>query len=363
MYSSAQNPSQADVEVTHLELEGGSKPANLPWLSDDVVEARRIDLGLTNAEVSDFIESCEFVGLGSYCGVSRALQCLGLKRYSYPFDWVRTSVRCTALCLQRNFKGFCTWSFVGEVVNSGVMCRGGAQWGGSFWHHDPDDPRVQADFERRICRLKGQLEVPGDVARVFCISLNSLSDMEHIPLLRLLLQAMLPSATVYLIVFIDGQLRIGPVIVDGDDYTMFYRIGAELFAPGQFSDRWHAEIYAKGIAIALRFWIGQDSRVPVEEVESLTHLFLLCSNFDAGNPAEAQFVPVQRPPIQPPLFSAQKYQSPPIAKFENLPWPLSLFECGCDSSNCDTDKVTYYDYEAIHEAGWETKHSEGVVEW
>ena len=73
-----QKPAQGQPETEH----GPDKSSNVPWLARQVVDARCAALGLHEGRIAKFAESCEFVSLGSYCAVARALQSLDLKRYS-----------------------------------------------------------------------------------------------------------------------------------------------------------------------------------------------------------------------------------------------------------------------------------------
>jgi hypothetical protein len=306
--------SQEHIESTYLEISQQADPnackkANLPWLGKDVVENRRITFGLAEEAAANFIKDCEFVSLGCFCGVTRALQCLGLKRLTYPFDWVRTNIVSTAACLQTDFRDFCTSTMLGESPAPGVQCRGGSRWGGSFWHHDPANPRVQQDFARRIERFRGKSEIAPAVTRIFCVSLNSLSDLASIPRLRLLLEGMLPQADIFLLVFIDNQPAKGLVRVDNDSNLLFYWIYQDMFEDmgrNRWSEQRHAESYAEGLVAALRVWSGADTGESVAEVASYNTLYVRCSNFDGGDPSRKLFWPMRRP-NEPPLDISAGY--------------------------------------------------------
>ena len=77
-----------------------------PYLSPEKQRARRDAAGLGDGETLTFCESCEFVSLGCFCAVAHALQALGLKKATYPFDWNRSPVEGVIQCLQRDFEGF-----------------------------------------------------------------------------------------------------------------------------------------------------------------------------------------------------------------------------------------------------------------
>lgn len=338
--SPPETPTQEEIELNFLDAVNGGKKANLPWLEEQVVESRCRDIGLREGPVANFINTSEFVSLGCFCGVTRALQCLGLKRFSYPFDWVRTNVPSTVLCFQRNFEDFCTSSFVGEGPAPGVQLHGHADWGGSFWHHNPNDRKVQIDFERRIKRLRGTSEVPRDMARVFCVSLNSLSDLAAIPQLRLQLEHMFSTSEVYLLVFIDNQPANGPIHIAYDDtLTLFYWIHEQMFSEmgKTWSEKRHAEAYAEGIAFAIRYWAGTETGENIPELESYSSLFEHCCNFHGGDPAEKLYWPMrvksERTPRMP--LGNRRQQTFNCA----LPWPLDVIMQPCGQNMDEEDDV------------------------
>lgn len=287
-------------------------------------------LGLNQWDAQGFIKNSEFISLGCFCGVTRALQCLGLKRYSYPFDWVRTNTPSTVLCLQRNFSDFFTSSFVGDGPAPGVKLHGGSDWGGSFWHHDPNNSKVQQDFTRRIDRLRGEMEVPADRTRVFCISLNSLKDLASIPELRVQLEELLPKADIYLLVFIDNQPAEGPIHIGHDDsQTLFFWIHEEMFEDmgRTWSEQKHAEAYAGGIAQAIRLWSGIESGEKMPELESYATLFERCCNFQGGNPAEKLYWPMRAPSERTPPMTLGCRKTKGFNC--QLPWPWNMFMNPC----------------------------------
>lgn len=324
---------QETIEHQFLEASQGGNKANLPWLEADVVEQRCRKFGLDHDRALSFTRKCEFVSLGCFCGVTRALQCLGLKRFSYPFDWVRSDVPSTIRCFEDEFESFCTSDYIGHSPSPGVLCHGDAKWGGSFWHHDPEKLKVKSDFQRRIERLKGNSEVPPDKARVFCVALNALSDLAFIPTLRTHLEELLPRADVYLVVFIDNQPAVGPVLVEtDDDRTFFYWVYQDMFEDNGkvWSEQKHAEAYADGLASAIRLWAGTESIDCVPEVESYAYLYERCSNFNGGNPARSLYWPVRVAREQTPNIASNKHKESVLC-VPSMPWPLSLFLRPCSN--------------------------------
>lgn len=135
------------------------------WLSVPAQEERHHRLALSKPKTAAFIQNCELVSLGSYCAVSRSLQCVGLKQFTYPFDWVRCPLEGVIHCFDNKFEDFLTYSTTFEQAGEKVF--GKSKWGGSFWHHDPACPQTQSDMMRRVQRLFGDADVPASKARVF----------------------------------------------------------------------------------------------------------------------------------------------------------------------------------------------------
>ncbi|CAE8648343.1 unnamed protein product [Polarella glacialis] len=71
-----------------------------PMLTEMMITVRRAANGLTTDQVISFINKCEFISLGCFCAPSYSLQLLGLKKNSFPFDWVRSSLDGIIHCLQ-----------------------------------------------------------------------------------------------------------------------------------------------------------------------------------------------------------------------------------------------------------------------
>ena len=58
----------------------------------------------TKEEIKGWHWGCEFISLGCFCAVSHAFQLLGLKKNSYPFDWVRSPMEGIMHCLDSQFQ-------------------------------------------------------------------------------------------------------------------------------------------------------------------------------------------------------------------------------------------------------------------
>jgi hypothetical protein len=262
-----------------------------PWLERPFQEARRAALGLQAGRAHQFAEGSEYVGLGSFCAVSRALQALDLKKFSYPFDWTRSSLEGILHCIDHNFSDFLIHSSCKEHDAAGVCF--GCAWGGSFWHHDPTEPQSQQDFARRIARLYGQREVPLSKPRVFVRSMNSTDEVYLIPKLMHTLRWMLPGVTVYLLLLVDNQPSAGFMRLQGVPEVLLYKTGETLFANGgaAWTMQKQAEAYGEAIALATHLWADGDFRPKVEEVASLPQLFGKLFPFSGGDASTEMYWP------------------------------------------------------------------------
>jgi len=275
-------------------------------------QARRTALGLTDPAVAKFTNECEFVSLGCYCAPSYALQALGLKRYSYPFDWVRSPVEGIIQCLNSGFADFLTYTTFRNEGPHGTLFTD-TRWGGSFWHHDINQPKVRDDFSRRIDRMLGRKEVPASTPRVFVWVANSSSELNATLRLYSALRRVLSAAKIYLLVIIDLQCSTGPMAIDCHDSILFYKVHENL-TRNTSSIQARSEIYFEAIAAAATFWAGR--RSDVVRMQSLPHLSAVCDAFDGGNPGSELYAPgrSQCAPIAP-------LTSPPLQGPASLTYP------------------------------------------
>merc|ERR550537_1697986 len=135
------------------------------------MKARREHFGLSTGRAKDFADACEFVSLGCYCGPACAIQAIGLRTSAYPLDWLRSSIEGVIHCFDNEFVDFLTFSNLrSEAGHQGYLS---ARWGGSFWHHNPDDAKTRDIFVRRIERLLGFEKVLATKPRFFVRAVNS----------------------------------------------------------------------------------------------------------------------------------------------------------------------------------------------
>lgn len=280
------------VWVEFDNLDGGTETE--PWLSTEAQLERRNALSLNETKATDFSSRCEFVSLGCYCGVARALQAVGLKQFAYPFDWVRTPIEGIIQCLDTCFADFMTYTICRDEGKKGKLYTG-SLWGGSFWHHDPASPKALDDFTRRVERLLGMREVARSTPRVFVFAVNSSNELRQVFRLHSSLKRALPDACVYLVVLIDYQTSPGPLCVAGDAASIiFYRIHEDLFSNNgkNWTMQKQSEAYAEAIAFAIFAWAGKEGySEQFTEYADIDALCASCSRFHGGCCANELFFP------------------------------------------------------------------------
>jgi len=322
--SSPPSPVRAAPVLDFLE-EGHKVEA---WLSEESQRTRRAALNLEGPGVSAFIEENEFVSLGAFCGVARALQAIGIKKVAYPFDWVRCPADGVIHCFDNRFEDFLTYTQSSHKQGVGQVFSV-TRWGGSFWHHDPEKPGTADDFTRRAERLLGLLEVPASKARVFVRAVNSTCELEDVPRLYEALQRAFPQASrVRLLVLVDlqkcqGPRRLAESCAHSRD-LLFYFLHEDLFAgldgqplpPGKatWSMQRHAEAYAEAVAYACGYWSGTGP-APVETAADVRALSASCQQMDAGSPACDMFLPRR---IKGPRLSVRQLPAPEEQESEPL---------------------------------------------
>jgi len=273
------NPQDADLEVNRMML-----------------QTRRVELGIATEVCARFIDACEFVSLGCFCAVSNAMNLLGVKRNSYPFDWVRSSLEGIVHCLDMEFEDFLTYSTYNLSGNYVVF--GGTRWGGSFWHHNVETPLTRQDMVRRVDRFYGRGSVAAKAPRVFARVANSSREILAAGRLREALQQALPEAEVYLLLIVDMQEAGGLMAVDGERGRNLLFFGltegetlASMQPGGEASFRLTSENYARGVAAGVRCWSGETRAEEVRVFSSLRELSASCVHFDGGDASRELFTP------------------------------------------------------------------------
>jgi len=274
-----------------------------PWLAETAVAERRTRLGLDEPTLATFIEGCEFISLGNFCGIARALQALGVKKRAFPFDWVRSPIDGVIHCLETDFEDFLTFTTTRTDEAYGLKIFQGSHWGGSFWHHDPLAPKVKADMVRRMERFLGNAEVPASRPRIFVRCVNTTRELEAIPQLLRLLTALFPEARIYFLVIVDFQLSSGLVQLQEEGFTadhlLFYLVNEQVFSQQPWCMQRVAEAYAEAVAHATRFWASADAQTPRKlqaptlprTVADVAELRANVHEFDGGSTATESFWP------------------------------------------------------------------------
>jgi len=302
MHSAQQGQGQSPVKPSLKAampdfLEEGDKIEK--WLSADAQRARRVRLGMHEGPVAAFADAREFVSLGCFCGVARALQALGVKRLSYPFDWVRAPADGVIHCLDKRFEDFLTFTNVTRPASVKQPVYASTRWGGSFWHHDPSVANTAGDFTRRAERFLGLGEIPAEKPRIFVRSVNNTVEVASSLRMLAALRRALPKCEVRLLVLVDLQTSQGPRCVKGcsSDELLFYFLHEDLFAgtPTQPGSSWtmerHADAYAEALAFACSFWAGQENEDSVPPLDDFDALEASIEQWDGGSATGELFFP------------------------------------------------------------------------
>jgi hypothetical protein len=269
-----------------------------PAVSEEAVKMRRKRLVLDHPQVQRGFSSCEFVSLGACCAVSRGLQYLGLKKHSYPFDWLRSPVEGVIHLLETDFVDFLTYTEKEQKKDNSTIYKG-TRWGGSFWHHDPADPRTLQDFTRRVRRLFGLEDVAATQPHCFVRAVNTTLELNACLRLREALQRSMPSTPFYLIILVDTQSQQGLFKIAGADNAqlLFYLIHDSKYGDGTTAAaermlQIYAENYADAVAHCLHYWAGTGGAASApREVANLAELTDLCEQFDGGDCNNGLFGP------------------------------------------------------------------------
>eukprot|EP00933_Yihiella_yeosuensis_P036625 TRINITY_DN30397_c0_g1_i1.p1 TRINITY_DN30397_c0_g1~~TRINITY_DN30397_c0_g1_i1.p1 ORF type:complete len:437 (+),score=62.62 TRINITY_DN30397_c0_g1_i1:48-1358(+) len=277
-----------------------------PKLNAEEGSAHRLKLGYTCPETDGFVCECEFISLGCYCVVSKAFAHFGVRQHSYPFDWVRSPMSGVIQCFQTGFEDFLTYTHTVDKQNVGFGLSQvfvGTRWGGSFWHHDIEQPSVRDDFSRRVDRILGLSDVPKTKPRVFVRLLNSSQELDHALKLMAVLRQTFPDAPIYVLLIVDFQDADRAFNLQGDenDHLLVYFCKREtiykLAETGGDLDYVHrCKMYVDVLAFACRFWAGgSKNKVLVEEVPAcvsqLSHVPSCCKQWYGGDCNSELFAP------------------------------------------------------------------------
>lgn len=290
------SPSRGPQVAPAWDLHLDNPPCADPVADKMMQVARSTLLGLSSDNVRAFIDACEFISLGCFCSVSNALQLLGLKRNSYPFDWVRSSLEGVTHCLDVQFEDFLTYSTYTMTDQYAIF--GGTRWGGSFWHHNLEVPVTRQDMARRVSRFYGQENIAACTPRVFVRSINSTREITAVLRFRQALKDALPEAQqVFILFIVDIQPSEGPMAIAGQDGhgLLFYGIREsetlQNMSQGAQAFRLNSETYTRAIACAIKFWAGDTVAEEVRMFSNVRELGAACVQFDGGDPGRELFTP------------------------------------------------------------------------
>lgn len=116
----------------------------------------------TSFELSKFIgshlEGTKYISLGENCSSAWYLKQLGLKKESYPFDWVFSSPEIIVDCISNRFDRYLDEKFI--FSKSGNTSAGHSYYHESFFsHRNPLASKFEYDYFKRCCdRFLGVIE-------------------------------------------------------------------------------------------------------------------------------------------------------------------------------------------------------------
>jgi len=190
-------------------------------------------------------------------------------------------------CLDTDFEDFLTYTHVKE--DNGHTVYANTRWGGSFWHHDVEDEKVQQAFGRRVDRFLGFAEVPQDKAKVFVRVLNSTRELDEVLSLMESLRCKFPSAPIFLLLIVDMQDDAGPKCLEVDEEAriLFHFVPRHtVYKPGLQGEEDYdhrVSAYADVIASSVRLWAGGVEGMSLRRFSNMAQLAASCTQWDGGN--------------------------------------------------------------------------------
>lgn len=147
------------------------QPKYIDFTSENCLKKLIKDLVIAEMEIRDFINplslngSSEYVSLGQNCLSSWYLKQVGLKKFSYPFDWIFSSTEIVEDCVADNFAKFLNKKYYlkGKVTGHTIYHSH------LFNHFDPLDVKYFQYYKRCCSRFEKLLT--GDFKTIFFINL------------------------------------------------------------------------------------------------------------------------------------------------------------------------------------------------
>ncbi|MBA42492.1 MAG: hypothetical protein CMF62_00595 [Magnetococcales bacterium] len=112
-----------------------------------------------------------FVSLGFSCHTSYHLKKYGLKKESYPFDWIFSNPEIIIDCLQNDFLEFLNKDNYESIEPYGTLtkvCKHKKYHPIMFMHHDPTNKEDYEYFKRCVTRFRNMLK--SDKKKIFIIT-------------------------------------------------------------------------------------------------------------------------------------------------------------------------------------------------
>jgi len=261
---------------------------------------RRQRLGLELPGIKDFLSKTTAVSLGSYCAVANMFEQLGLRDAAGPFDWMRSDCQGITHLILNSFQDFLEWEGHLEIAGLKVFPT---TWGGSFWHHDLNDPKVRETFTRRKDRF---LQMRNDNL-LFVRVVNSTEELRQIrQLYEALHRRFGGSSRVLLLVLIDLQ--------DGEREILAQDLGSNVIFACIHHHSWEAPIrapspedqarqrlhmasdaYCAALSRALYIWCGYVSVTSMHA--SSANLSQQLVPYQSPDPKRDSYQPVRQPSL------------------------------------------------------------------
>jgi len=252
----------SQTQITQAEVQPASDIEEMvkldPLFTQVLQNQRRQQWGLEHPKVKEFLSKTSMISLGSYCAVANMFESLGLRDAAGPFDWMRSECHGITQLLENGFEDFLECE--GSSHKIGSLDVFPLKWGGSFWHHDIRDTKVQETFLRRKERfLKAKNE-----NLLFVRVVNGTQELSYIKALYTALQSQFDSR-VRLLVLVDlqdfeqdvGTLDLGPDVIFSCVHHQSWEGPIDAPSPEEEArQRLHkaSDAYTKALVRALYVW-------------------------------------------------------------------------------------------------------------
>ena len=258
-------------------------------------QERRKMLNLSGPKAASILSGeYDFISLGCYCATAYALQLLDLRKNSYPFDWTRSPLQGILHSVNVGFEDFLTCAGYRDTDQNRIFL--GANWGGSFWHHNIYDPKAQEEMGRQASRFLGHGDVLPETARVFVRVVNNTFELTQAEQLRQSLKMALPYARdILLLLLVELQEENSPMMVTSPEGEgiIVYTFASQDYQEAPEKDRNPLALtgarYSEAIAAAIRIWSGESMVVRI--YSSFMQLSSQLYHYDGGDPAWELFAP------------------------------------------------------------------------